>query len=102
MAADELDDYLERARLESAATVVPDGFTDRVMRAVRVQPSALPPPDLLPTTLTSGALIVAGAVLLSASPENMIAAGVLFALGLLWSWLDDPFAADFNIRLTPW
>jgi hypothetical protein len=41
MTPDPIDDYLERARLETASMVVPDGFTDRVMRAVRVQPSGL-------------------------------------------------------------
>jgi len=59
MTPDPLDDYLERARLESASTVVPDGFTDRVMRAVRVRPSAPVSFDLLPSTLASGALIIA-------------------------------------------
>jgi hypothetical protein len=102
MTPDPLDDYLERARLESASTVVPDGFTDRVMRAVRVRPSAPVSFDLLPSTLASGALIIAGATLLSASPENPIGAGALLALGVFWTWLDDPFAADMKIRLTPW
>jgi hypothetical protein len=97
-----LDGYLERARLESASTVVPDGFTARVMRAVGVQ---RPEPvwfDLLPSMLASGALIMAGAMLLVVSPENSLAAAALLALGLLWTWLDDPFAADLKIRLTPW
>jgi hypothetical protein len=102
MTPDPLDDYLERARLESASTVVPDGFTVRVMRAVHVQLSAPIWFDLLPSTLASGALVIAGATLLSVSPENSIAAGALLALGVLWTWLDDPFAADLNIRLTPW
>lgn len=102
MTPDQLDDYFERARLESASTVVPDGFTDRVMRAVRVRRSAPVWFDLLPSTLASGALIVAGAALLSASPENTLAAGALLALGLFWTWLDDPFAAEVKIRLTPW
>ena len=102
MTPDLLDDYLERARLESASTVVPDGFTDGVMRVVRVPRS---PPvwfDLLPSVLGSGTLIMAGVVLLSVSPDNSIAAGVLLGLGVLWTWLDDPFAADLKIRLTPW
>jgi hypothetical protein len=102
MTPDPIDDYLERAHLESASTVVPEGFTDRVMRAVRVQPSAPVWSDLLPSTLASGALIMAGAALLSVSPENSIAAGALLALGVLWTWLDDPFAADMKISLTPW
>jgi len=102
MTPDPLDDCLERARLESASTVVPDGFTDRVMRAVGVQ---RPEPawfDLLPGTLGSGALIMAGAMLLFVSPENSLAAAALLALGLVWTWLEDPFAADLNVRLTPW
>jgi hypothetical protein len=102
MPPDPIDDYLERARLESASAVVPDGFTDRVMRAIRVQPSAPVWFDLLPSTLASGALVLAGAMLLSVSPENSIAAGALLALGVLWTWLDDPFGADLDIRLTPW
>src|SRR4029077_3162448 len=35
MMVDELDDYLERARIEASAATAPDGFTDRVMRGVR-------------------------------------------------------------------
>lgn len=102
MTPDPLDDYLERARLESASTVVPDGFTDSVMRAVRVRRSGPEWFDLLPSTLASGALIIAGAMLLSMSPESSLAGVALLALGLLWTWLDDPFAAALKIRLTPW
>jgi hypothetical protein len=83
MTPDQLDDYFERARLEGESSAVPDGFTDRVMRAVRVQPSAPVWADPLPGTIASSALILAGVVLLSVSPENTVAAGVLLALGLL-------------------
>ena len=102
MTPDPLDDYFERARLESASTVVPAGFTDRVMLVVRVEPSAPVWSALLPSTLASGALIIAGATLLSMSPESSLAGVALLALGLLWTWLDDPFAAAMKIRLTPW
>jgi hypothetical protein len=45
---------------------------------------------------------MAGAMLLFVSPENSLAAAALLALGLVWTWLEDPFAADLNVRLTPW
>jgi hypothetical protein len=102
MTADQLDDYLERARLESALTTVPEGFTNRVMRAVSVQPSAPVLPDVFPSTLASGALVMAGAMLMLVSPSNPLAAGTLLALGLLWLWLDDPLAGEIKIRLSPW
>jgi hypothetical protein len=51
--------------------------------------------------MASGALIVAGAPL-SVSPDTTPAAIVLFALGLMWSWLDDPIASEIHVRLLPW
>jgi hypothetical protein len=102
MTPEQLDDYLERARLESGSMLPPDGFTDRVMRAVAIQPAVAPVrPDFLPSTVASGALIVAGA-LLAVSPGTTPAAIVLFALGLMWSWLDDPIASEIHVRLLPW
>ena len=101
MTSDELDGYLERARSESASTAVPDGFTDRVMRAVQVPAKRPAPFDLMSSAVASGALVGTGA-LLWLGLENTMAAAVLLAAGLLWMWLDDPFSAEMRIRLTPW
>jgi hypothetical protein len=103
MVSDELDDYLERARLASASTVVPDGFTDRVLRAVRLPHRAPERFDFLTTVVPSGTLVGTGAVLwLSGDVVLSFAAVALLFSGFLWMWLDDPFGAAMTIRLSPW
>jgi len=100
---DGLDDYLERARAESASTTVPDGFTDRVMRAVRTPARAPAAPDLWSSAVANGALVASGAMLwLSSSGAATLAAGVLILIGFVMLWVDDPFGAEMNVRLTPW
>ena len=100
MVPDELDGYLERARSESSMAV-PDGFTDRVMRAVQVPVRRPVRFDLFSSAVASGALVGTGA-LLWLGPGDTVAAAVLLAAGLMWMWLDDPFSAGMKIRLTPW
>ena len=103
MTPDQLDDYLERARTESASTDVPDGFTDRVMRAVRTPARTPTVSDLWSSVVTSGALVASGAVLwLSGGVAAAVAAVVLVLGGFAWLWLDDPFGAEMNVSLTPW
>ena len=103
MTADELDDYLERARIESASVAAPADFTDRVMRSVRAPASAPAHVDLLTSTVPSGALVASGALLmLTVGGATTLAAVVLMAIGFLWMWVDDPFGAEMTIRLTPW
>lgn len=101
MTADGLDDYLERARTESASTSVPDGFTDRVMRAVHAPARRPVAFDFMSSAVASGALVGTGGLLWLGS-DTIIAAAVVMAVGLLWMWLDDPFSAEMTIRLTPW
>lgn len=101
MTPDQLDDYLERARTESASTTVPDGFTDRVMRAVDVRAPRPARFDFLSSAVASGALVGTGA-LLWLGLENSVAAAVVMAAGLLWMWVDDPLGAEVKISLTPW
>jgi hypothetical protein len=100
MVPDELDGYLERARSESSVAV-PEGFTDRVMRAVRAPAKTPARFDLFSSAVASGALVGTGA-LLWLGPGDTVAAAVLLATGLMWMWLDDPFSAEMKIRLTPW
>jgi hypothetical protein len=103
MQADELDDYLERARIEASAATAPDGFTDRVMRGVRRGEHVAPRFDVLATVVSSGALVGSGAILwLSGESTAMVAGAVLAAMGFLWLWLDDPFAQELNVSLYPW
>jgi hypothetical protein len=101
MAPDDLDSYLERARAESASASVPDGFTDRVMRAVHAPARSPAPFGFVSSAVASGALVGTGGLLWLGS-EDIIAAAVVMAVGLLWMWLDDPFSAEIRIRLTPW
>ena len=100
MMPDELDGYLERARSESSIAV-PDGFTDRVMRAVRAPAKRPARFDLFSSAVASGALVGTGALLWFGSGDT-VAATVLLAVGLVWLWLDDPFGAEMPIRLTLW
>ena len=103
MAPDQLDDYLERVRAESASTAVPDGFTDRVMRAVRTPARRPVASDLWSSAVASGALVASGAMLwLSSSGAATVAAGLLILVGFVMLWVDDPFGAEMNVRLTPW
>ena len=103
MMVDELDDYLERARTESAATTAPAGFTDRVMRTVRTPPGTATVSDLWSSAVTSGALVASGAALwLSSSGPATLAAAVLILIGFVLLWMDDPFGAEMNVSLTPW
>ena len=74
MTADELDDYLERARIESASVAAPADFTDRVMRSVRAPASAPAHVDLLTSTVPSGALVASGALLNRSSVEAFLSA----------------------------
>jgi hypothetical protein len=100
---DEIDDYLERARTESASTDVPDGFTDRVLRAVRTPARTPAASDFWSSALASGALVASGAMLwLSSSGVAMLTAGLLILIGFVMLWVDDPFGAEMNVRLTPW
>jgi hypothetical protein len=101
MAPDDLDSYLERARTDSASALVPDAFTDRVMRAVHAPARRPAPFDFMSSAVASGALVGTGGLLWLGS-ENTIAAAVVLAAGLVWMWLDDPFSAELKIRLTPW
>ncbi|HXD20445.1 MAG TPA: hypothetical protein VN654_25690 [Vicinamibacterales bacterium] len=101
--ADELDDYLERARIEAPAAAAPDGFTDRVVRRVRRGQHAAPRFDMLATVVSSGSLVGSGALLwLSGESTAMAAGAILAAMGFLWLWLDDPFAQELNVSLYPW
>ena len=103
MTPDQLDDYLERARSESASTDVPDGFTDRVMRAVRTPARAPAASDLWSGVVTSGALVASGAMLwLSSSGAGVPAGAVLILAGFVMLWVDDPFGAEMNVSMTPW
>ena len=94
------------ARAESASTTVPDGFTDRVMRAVRTParaPAAPAASDLWSSAVASGTLVASGAMLwLSSSGAATLAAGVLILIGFVMLWVDDPFGAEMEVRLTPW
>jgi hypothetical protein len=103
MTPDQLDDYLERVRAESASTAVPDGFTDRVMRAVRTPARRPATSDLWSSAVASGALVASGAMLwLSSSGAATVAAGLLILVGFVMLWVDDPFGAEMNVRLLPW
>jgi hypothetical protein len=104
MMVDELDDYLERARADSEFTGVPDHFTNRVMRAVRVTPSPSSTFDLLPGMVASGALVGTGAMLWLSSTDDMtaMAAAALVVIGFVWTWLEDPFSREMKVRLSPW
>lgn len=103
MTPDQLDDYLERARAESASPAVPDGFTDRVMRAVRTPARTPAASGLWSSAVASGALVASGAMLwLSSSGATTLAAGLLILVGFVMLWVDDPFGAEVNVRLLPW
>jgi hypothetical protein len=103
MTPEQLDDFLERARAESAATVVPVDFTDRVMRAVQMPAPAPPRFDMFSSSVASGALVGSGAVLwASGDAASAVAAVALVLFGLAWMWVDDPFGGEMRIRLTPW
>jgi len=39
---------------------------------------------------------------LSSSGAATLAAGVLILIGFVMLWVDDPFGAEMNVRLTPW
>ena len=100
---EELDDYLERARAESAATATPDGFTNGVMRAVRRREPAHASPGVLPNVIASGALVGCGAWLwVSGGATLGLAAVVVVLIGFALMWLDDPFGTEVTIRLLPW
>lgn len=102
MTADELDDLIERELTTGAAMTPPDGFTDRVMRAVEETPARRSMRfDLFSSAVASGALVGTGALLWLGFGDT-VGAGVLLAAGLMWLWLDDPFSAGMKIRLTPW
>src|SRR5258705_7467369 len=101
MTADELDDLIERELTTGAAMTPPDGFTDRVMRAVETPARRSVRFDLFSSAVASGALVGTG-VLLWLGSGDTVAAAVLLAAGLMWMWLDDPFGAEMKIRLTPW
>ena len=103
MMVDELDDYLERARIEASAATAPDGFTDRVMRAVGTPARTPTASDLWSSAVASGTLVASGAMLwLSSSGAATLAAGLLILIGFVMLWVDDPFGAEMNVRLTPW
>ena len=103
MTPEQLDDFLERARAETASTVVPADFTDRVMRAVATPTGATRGFDLFDSTVASGALITTALILsLSGGEAPAWAAALLALIGLFWMWIDDPFVGEMNVRLTPW
>ena len=101
MTADELDELIERELTAGAAMAPPDGFTDRVMRAVATPARRPARFDWLSSAVASGALVGTGALLWFELGDTP-AAAVLMAAGLVWMWLDDPFSAGMRIRLTPW
>ena len=101
MTADELDDLIERELTTGAAMAPPDGFSDRVMRAVETPARRPARFDWLSSAVASGALVGTGA-LLWLELGNTPTAAVLLAAGLLWMWLDDPVSAEMKISLTPW
>ena len=101
MTADELDELIERELTTGAAMKPPDGFTERVMRAVETPARRSVRFDLFSSAVASGALVGTGALLWLGSGET-VAAELLLAAGLMWMWLDDPFGAETKIRLTPW
>lgn len=101
MTADELDDLIERELTGDGAMPPPDGFTDRVMRAVAAPAKRSAWLELLSGAVASGALVGTGA-LLWFELGSALAPGVLLTAGLVWMWLDDPFGAEMRIRLTPW
>ena len=101
MTADELDDLIERELTTGAAMTPPDGFTDRVMRAVDTPARRSMRLDLFSSAVASGALVGTGALLWLGFGDT-VDAGVLLAAGLMWLWLDDPVSAGMKIRLTPW
>ena len=114
MTPDELDGWLERARTESASTMAPDGFTDRVMLQVRHRERPLPGRfDMLSSTVSnmvaSGALVAAGVAIwmsvgegpLDASLLSVAVTGVALAMGgLAWTWFDEPRGLDLRLRLS--
>jgi hypothetical protein len=104
MASDDLDAYLEHARVAPPTSFVPEGFTDSVMTAVRYPREVPPRFDFVTTAAPSGALVGTGAVLWLSGGDVVlsIAAVILMLSGFLWMWLDDPFGASMTIRLTPW
>jgi hypothetical protein len=103
MTPEELDDFLDRTRAESAATVVSADFTDRVMRAVRTPAVATRGFDLFASSVASGALIGAALMLSLSGDEGLrLAATVLALIGLIWVWFDDPFSREMKVRLAPW
>ena len=103
MTPDQLDDYLEGARVDSASATVPDGFTDGVLRALRAPEMAPGRFDLFSSAVASGALVASGATLwLTSSGAATLAAGLLILIGFVLLWVDDPFGAEMNVRLTPW
>jgi len=103
MRPEELDDYLERARISSATDLTSDGFADGVMRAVRQREPAAAPVSVLPNVIASGALVGCGALLwMSGGAMLALPAAVLVLIGFALMWLDDPFEAELQVRLRPW
>jgi len=76
------------------------------MRAVRTParaPAAPAASDLWSSAVANGTLVASGAMLwLSSSGAATLAAGVLILIGFVMLWVDDPFGAEMNVRLTPW
>lgn len=112
MTPEELDGWLERARIESASMAAPDGFTDRVMREIRHYERPVPLTgrfDTLWSAVPSGALVAAGVAIwmsvgdgpLNASSLTMAVTGVALLMGgLAWMWVDDPLGPAFTLRLS--
>ena len=106
---------LEHALAQDVPVEIPDRFTQRVIAKIDAEPRRRQPRvmtgDLFGSIVSSGALVgaavlvfssTAGAPLTQASLPTTLTAALLFALGLVLMWTDDPASRDVPLSLRPW